>query len=726
MQPPPGLLSRQRAPVQISAPIKQVFFASYVTGTPLRIVGQSDMTATMSFGSSADTNSVIDPDAIRSNLKNYTARCRNIEPSAISKNAHMFAPSSSTESDSLDGFTSNNSDMAQDCYEEIDERMSRNSFEYPEQQAKYVGRWLDDATNASRTRSAGSYHERGNVIGIRGFSSEETRKSESRRERSAYAKLNLEHAKLKTEFDKLQKQFNYTMGKLRHMDIASDNKAATRDDNGSRFELASIKCECQQRQQASRACAGLESEVERLKQELAQLERKLDSKDEEHAKILAALRVENERIWSESETTKGNLSKQLDSLRAQFQSMSSDPNNKLLMTLRNENSRLKDLGEVDMLEFENMKENYRQLEAQLISLIEEQKCSDKEKDEENARLMTELCRLQVYQPKLEMILETERSIKAELQKKIQALQVERSKIQEQLDGESLELRNERMRSKKTESVEIERLQRELAKWQENFYRLTRDKSDVENLLRVSRSKVTQIDAKHQSEMQLVEEAKRVEIERTEQDNLRLEKENKQLAARVGELENRLRDNEQENEKLMIDIKELQAKLVAQEPGDSTLRQAKINEQKLVDLERELKMSEAKKGELTDLCDRLAMQLEQSKKQIEQLNQRCHLQQRACDELREKKDQELAKLRVNLNFEQYNRQVALRGVEKELRASLKELDAVKYRLSRRLAPGQASARQETAATNRVRFCDPPCSGVQVSDSPARHCSGGDTT
>lgn len=605
----------------------------------------------------------------------------------------------STESNNAGGDYDND-----DFYDEVDERMSRNSNEYPEQQAKYVHQWLSDL-HSSRSRSFQDDFMRtpGNVIGIRGFLSDNLIGGENKLRQNSYNRLRSDYRKLQSEHKRLHAHLEESNEKFkkifkRKSDDLDTLRAIVKKQGKELNNLinGSGRCEKCRRQSHSEK----DIETERIKHELRLLELKLEQKNREHKDITECLRNENDQLRSDANERKVEV----DNLKNQIKSLSLEPGNRTLLTLFNENMRLKDSSNADMVEYQVLKENYAKLNNRLKSMSEDQKFLEGERSEEVTRMMVELCRYQVYQPKLELTLDTERQIKLELQSNIENMKKVNEHLREELDKVRQELSTQRMRSSAIQTVEIGTLQEGVEKLQEKVDRLVQEKSDLAELLRISKSKVTYLDGRLQSEVSRVRNCCQEELELIKRDSAKLVVERDALQAQLDDSSRKSARYEADKQKLHSELMEVHRKLelANHRPlDDVTLSKLTQAEDRIGSLTEKLGAFEARNRQLNGVNEDLKKKLEHSEQQLNEVKRQFETQQKVFNETNVRKDKELARLRVDLNFEQYNRQVALKGIERELRSSLKELETMKCRNSNRLSVSQSNAIGR-GPVNRVQF------------------------
>lgn len=607
-------------------------------------------------------------------------------------------------------------------FEEIDERISRNSLEYPEEQARYVRNWLD-GTNANDDEEDAHL---GRVIGIRGFQSEndEFRRSEERKLRSSFIRLKSDFLKLQSENDKMRLSWQDLMAKMRKIlrkknyDIDVLKTLLIK-----RTETDEPNKDVREDTERVQSC-GYQLELDNLKNQIRQLELAARTKDKQQGDLIEGLRSENELLKHEADEKRQNLEEEVALLRAQMKKfLSSEPGEVGLLELRKENSRLKTINQLDASEFGLLRESYERLESQLKSVLSDQMNLDAEKNDEIKNVLTELCRLQVYQPKLEHILEVEREVKRELEQSIGSLEKENEQLKEAARLQKAELSSERMRTRKNESLEIERLVAEVQSLQEKCHSMRMEKCDLEEALRVSKVKLSHLDVRFSSDFELAKEEMEKDKERLRCDLMKAQEELRKVNGKFELAERRLVECERDKQQLQCQVVELERKLeLAKESG--ALEEIKVSQLKekaaqVGNLCDQLKSCEGKKGELFDENETLRRHLERASQQVEQLQLRYQHQQSAYDELKARKDKELAQLRTNLNLEQYNRQVALKGIERELRVSLRELEAMKYRFSQRLAQSNSSSSGNCSARqpSKLKLASSGSNSNGSSSSPA---------
>lgn len=620
-----------------------------------------------------------------------------------------------------------------DSFEEIDSKMSANSFEIPEHQAKHVREWLNDYK-----QSPHEFHdfeidfeekisEKGNVIGIRGFPTA-TISSECGH-RGKYLRLKSEHSKLQSDYQKLLLRLDNLENRTHHAEQKRDDHRHIifEKSKHSRCKDKTCPSECHLCELGRSLSADLvgsnhtlivrdshfsdeqKQELDHLRHELRRLESNLQQKDQIQEKALASAREENERLKRQY----NDRCMELDNMKNEIKNLSYAPANRVLLALKNENLRLKDVNHADIVNYEKLLIDYAQMENKIKMMTDDQKCLDEQRDEELNKLMTELCRLQVYQPKLETLLETERQIKAELEDKIDLLKKENDKLRETIVTLEQNLSKERLRIKANDSSERRTLEAEIVRWQEKYEQLRGEINQVNEMLRSTKGKLAMFERKHMTEVETLVERNKCEIDRSRADLLKVQSDNTSMRNRLATLQEKLDTCENEKRTLsdcLLDTKKkLELEMANRKVDTDTMERYKKTESEIVELRAQLMNVESEKR-------RLASDLDQERKQSEQAEQKvahykhCYtLQQRALDELRESKDKELSRLRVSLNLEQYNRQVALRGVERELRASLKELETVKCRFSNRLVgqSGDNLATSSAATTSTPRQSKMDC-------------------
>lgn len=587
----------------------------------------------------------------------------------------------------------------EEFYEHVDERMSRNSLEYPEHQAAQVRYWLERNGDQLSDNMDDGEKQPGNVIGIRGFPKSSSDATSHGNFEAKYKQQIRENMRLKTCLSELIKRLETAEAKrIAHQPLVSPTALV-------KFSKRLCdRCGSSVHDQTQLVSA----EVVSLKAELKELNRELWQRDVQLNNMTA---LKDEQI-ANAQKTINEREKELDDLKKRLKA---PPTTDTVAQYP--------CGALAALEeCEKYRGAYRHLESQLESLEKDQCRLEEERDDEVSRLTVELCRLQVHQAKLELLLDTERKIKQELQVKVDEAEQTRAKLEDQLAGLRRELNSEKMRTMKNESVELDRLRSELLRVQENCHRIEREKGEIDELLRASKSRLVSLDAKHQSELDQIRDAAKLEVESHRIVSVKLKEERDKFAAHLARLENQVADLESDKLVLTNDLLELNRKLaLANATSDMDKAKAKRVEEldkRLADISDRLRASELKNGQLTDELGENKSQAERARQQVDQLQQRFHLQQRALVELREKKDKELARLRTSLNFEQYNRQVALKGIEKELRASLRDLEAMKCRFSQRfVARRDSNGKKEQQQQSKIEAS--PVAG-KTAVSAAKHC------
>lgn len=555
-------------------------------------------------------------------------------------------------------------------YQEVDDRMSRNSFEYPEQQATQVTYWLNH-TNESLSDTSHDVFP-GNVIGIRGY-------PKTVSDIDSVTKLEIKYKRLQLDYKKLKASWDLAM-KSRDKD-----KNSTQSQTSTRMKLVAPpsvarisnpilcdRCDAYSNQNNNDTQGG--AVIDSLRSTIDELRNELHRKDIE---LNEMMRSKEEEIL-QSQMDKQRLENALNEMKSEKR-VSID---ETYLALKSQNLALKEVTALDLREMDSLREGYKILENQIASMEHEQSRLEKEKNEEISQLMLELCRFQVYQPKLELVLDTERKIKSELEARIEVMQGDKVRLEDEIERLNSGLNKERMRSKKNESIELSRLQGELQRVQENCHRIEKDKCDTEELLRSCKDRLVSLDTKHQCELETVRELTRSEMESLRAQMRRAVEERDKISCRLNELEKELAESESDKMRLTNDLLALNRKYELARAELESMKSKAEEGERMSELRERLKELEVRNGELMDESKANRVKVERSKQQVDQLQQRFHLQQAALAETREKKDKELARLRASLNFEQYNRQVALKGIERELRASLRDLEAMKCRFSQR--------------------------------------------
>lgn len=577
-------------------------------------------------------------------------------------------------------------------YQEVDERMSRNSVEYPDEQAKYtfVGRWLDDIEMNSRSGHHSDSdnadnellsQDLGNIIGIKGFFSPQSCPcGNSVQDCANYKQLKSEHSRLTGEYEKLKHQMKEITNKFKQMCKIKEQ------------EIDVLKATISTPRSTPRQQKTTMEHLYCRECHSAKHKRLSDPEDsDQRTAAHEALRAENIRLRDELERVRIENEEKVNKLCNQLRLASEQPANKLLAKLRNENSRLRDTKGMDTIELEALKSQYLLLESQVKAMEAEHKVVDEDKNGEISRLMVELCRLQVYQPKLEMILKTERETKRELQACIERLEEQEEHLREELDKREQELQLERMRSRKDHMTGVGELQAELSRWQDKWERLQREKLNSEELLRGAKLRLSQVDARYQADLDMVKDLSERELTNAREAVNKLDQERQRLQVELEESKSKQRQAEMDQNRLMNELsgcqRQLETSLATQAADRAKLVELSQYESKYDAIRCELQHKEMSINELKDELGECRLKLDKSEQQVSELQKRLQALQRTTNEMRDKKDKELDRLRVNLNLEQYNRQVALKNVERELRASLRELESMKCRFSMRLTQQQ---------------------------------------
>lgn len=609
-----------------------------------------------------------------------------------------------TKIPSEDNLTQNIQSSNIDFFEEIDAKMSVNSFEIPDQQAKHVRDWLDHQIDTPhrlasyRAELEEKSSEKGNVIGIRGFPSC-TLSGDYNQDR--FNELRDEHIKLQSDYQRVLAQLEQI--KKQTSDKKGNNRIRVFRSKSCRHktEDRSNFCRCHRCNFRSSSADIITSsprldiiedanvneeqkdELDHLQHELRSLELKLQQKDQVYEENLTNVRLENERIKRQYDDCRTEL----DNMKNQMKNLSYTPTTRALLTLRDENTRLKDVNHADIVKYEQLIQDYALLENRIENMTTDQRCLNEQRDDEMNKLMNELCRHQVHKQKLETILETERQVKSELGNTISLLKEDNERLRDNLKDMEQDLSRERLRTKANDSNERKFMEAEILRWQDKYEQLRGEINTANELLRSTKGKMTMLEMKHRNELEALVEKSKHESDRTRVGLVRAESEISSLRARLMSLQERMNTCESEkknlNDELIAAKRQIELESSNRKVDSEVLERFKRNEALMGELKSQLKDLESEKRRLTCDLDQERKQSEQAKQKISHYKHCCDLQQRAFDELKETKDKELNQLRVSLNLERYNRQVALKAVERELRASLKELETVKCRFSSRL-------------------------------------------
>lgn len=636
-------------------------------------------------------------------------------------------------------------EMARDFYEEVDDRMSHNSLEYPGQQARYIDRWLAESRGrrrdcSVRSRSferAGEEFEsadsapyaRGNVVGIRGFSSDsyidEEGGGRQRLLEQNYTKLRRDYKQLLADYQRLKcrleggaqsvdgpgparKRETLELEALKAVLLQQEEHRLASNAGGQHKWRRGARNVCDACRQAESAppdggpADGQAREQRDNRQGPAaasRLEAPLAQGERDHERLVGELRADNQQLRAQL----GARDAELDRLRGELGNLSLEPLSRKCRGLQQENARLREAQERDRNERDSLRANYDQLEARLKLLAGDQAAAGAESHDELNRTLVELCRLQVYQPKLEMILETERKIKLELQAQVERLQEDNRHQVQRLTAAERELHQEKLLARASDSAELDKCRNELSAWRQRCQRLNEEKVSLEEALRANKARFEQLETRLRNQLECAADSCRLQLDRAAEDTKRLEAERLALVAQLDEESQRARRCEMERDKLNAELLRLHHELArvagtqerptAMETLASQLEQC---EKRSLLLEGQLGAAETKNGQLLAELKLARHEADQLRRQLAEQKRRFAFQQRACDELRARKDKELARLRVDLNYEQYNRQISLRGIEKELRWSLKELESMKSRFSKRLGARSGPADCESPA------------------------------
>lgn len=633
-------------------------------------------------------------------------------------------------------------DKDEDFYREVDQRMSRNSVDYPEEQAQYVNRWVAETrhsmgflnnnignqqqpisplfssssssscSSSSSLVSWGSTNPEdwsGNVIGIRGFSGANFPASTTmypkmkhlsgsrrrKRRKKRYNKLKFDHDRLRDELAKLRKITNSSIEKLKsdlcqkeqeidwlrnHMLII---KTKYKNDNDGRkdIELKNHIQTLSKRRKAESSSLSLEEGAIEFNDD-----EELDGVNDKTS--FHATRNESliKQLHSEWHLEREGLLHELAELRAKLEANErikpTCQEEQAILFIKRDNDRLKAQARADSEELARVKFQFNELESRLNDLMANEQQLGQTKEEQVAKLRLELCRLQVYQPKLEQILESERAIKAELQTRIQQLELERSQVCCELELCQSELIKERTSGRQLESNQLTKMKLECDKWQEKLLRSQRELRDREERVRTLEMKLDQFEARKIDESNTIREDtnRRLgklssQLGRCQIEHEKVREYCKQLEQNVDEL---TRDKESLKNRLQDSQRELEITRGLVERNATQIEQLEANSRRANQLNEQMRDTQLNCQRAMSEREQHKVELESLKRDLAQARQRLLLQQRAHDEFRERKEKELARLRVNLNFEQYQRQIALESIEKELKSSVRELEAMKCR------------------------------------------------
>lgn len=550
------------------------------------------------------------------------------------------------------------------------DRAPKVSFDHSNERAMYVSDWLDGenypgASYPQPSRGETSpdledYHL-GQVIGVRETSANvASRQGDNRYQQSAYNKLKFDHDKLQREYGLLESQLKMTKSKYNHLFKRKNN------------------------------------DIDILKLLIAQAKKKSALKetvDDQSSNIMTSridismeieeLRNENKRLQAEAERIRSDFAKLTEELRF----AKSDSAYRKLVQVQHENFQLKERVESDLREISALKLSFSTLEEQLQSIINEQKRAENEKNEEVSKAMAELYRIQVDQAKLKMDFNNELEKKQELNRQLNRLEEERTSLNEQLDSYRIDLRLEKSRTKKDDLKQVEQLVAEANKWREKFEQTKCDKSGLEDLLRSSKLRCSQMDSSHQDELELLRDLNRLELNKLNGIKLKLEEENRLLTLKLEEEETRRGqleiDNQKLDELLLETKKQLEIVLIDKRTLETASSKLAESERRLEALDDKVESLESNLKAMLDERASDQEKLANYRKQIQEMRQTIRLQRKANAEMVDDKEKELVKLRLQRNIKQQSRQLALLGIKNELKSSLDELKAIKCRFTRRL-------------------------------------------
>lgn len=652
-----------------------------------------------------------------------------------------------SSSQDLRSSTRRQRNSAIDFYEQVDERMSRNSCEYPAYQAKYVDQWLEAQTSNNTTAKKSDdqqmpcpvsnsesslilkldqSHESttklrdqwGNIIGIRGYPKEcrtatgdddDFHRSQSCSRRD-YNKLKFDHTRLKSTHERLKKHICLMAKKFKHLLRGKDHEIDM---------LKSLMSKVKGNSLSSRIISfngGFQYDEKELHRQLKELNEKLadNHSNNEFLRLLWQLEQENATLRRELVERKTDHEQQLKVLRLQIDKYQNEPSQAMLLKLKNENNHLKEINEYSRQEFQTLRDEYEKLEGELKKILSGQSEQDKDRAKDVSNLSLELSRLQVYQTKLESILETERAIKQELERQLDQSKRELNSFKERMKKLNRELVDSESRQERASSSEVKKMQLELMRWQEKCDRIAREKSDISELLRATRCKLDQMETRQSLELERLADSRRSESDSMEAKLKLNEMSRTKLQLTLEEASKNLANCQEERERLTsenLKLKhEIELKLLEADSFELAKSRSKGSEQQIELLQRQLKQCESSRRDLERERDNSADRIQLGREQLSELRQRFKLQQETFDKFKVAKEQELDRLRVNLNFEHYNRRVALGSIEKELRHSLQELASMKCRFVQRIGAAAAAssspaASSSTAAgTSLARQCD----------------------
>ena len=438
----------------------------------------------------------------------------------------------------------------------------------------------------------------------------------------------------------------------------------------------------------------LEEEVRKLR--LEQNNRNLASKFK-----LDELANETEQLRSKL----ANRNRKIAELRREIENLSLEPRVREIQQSKSDNEFLSQISGANLRDFENLKEKYKELESRLKQAVGQQSHRGNELLEQESRLTTEFYNLQVQQKKLEQLLETEQQIKIELQSRIKNLLDQNAQLKSRVSQQTGQLNLKREICQNKSEDELNRLNDVIVKLKQENSSLEEQKLSRERILRVAQNKCDQLEQRlrrakesgdggsggERSELadarraiETLEQEKQRLLERTREQSLLLdsaERERQGLIENICNLSRKLELSSSDLDQVKTGRKRREEEKGKEEEdrvNNESAETVKRLESTIVELQGELQTRCLDVQRLRSNVSELNGRLAEAQVQYDELKKRYDLQSDTISAINLSKDKEVAKLRVDLNYERYNRQVAVRGVERELRASLKELEIMKCR------------------------------------------------
>ena len=514
----------------------------------------------------------------------------------------------------------------------------------------------------------------GNVIGIRGLS------SKSKREDERYTKLWIEYHKLRAQHHSLLFDFLEKVNQQFELWIKGESKDFK--------DIKLLLNRQNEKLQQHRNCAvchdklgetEMKRTTERLKIELEKLREELQFKDEERQVEIAEMNQKTAALRDELERKDEEISK----LNKKIKNLALEPKLREIERMKSENESLKNLNSNRADEIQRLSQNYAELEKLVEAKMGEHDDDESIHKEKVTHFMMECFRLQVKQSKLDEILSNQNTIKENLKVKIDRALSEKELLAEELAEKTAELAKSEKLTAGRKDREIHKLSALIRQQQEKYDRLREEKESLQKDLQWVEERCNMLESRVRADSNNATKDSRTELDRLRNVINNIELEKRDLEIKVEELVNKTNKTEKEKCDYLHQLCELHKRLESCRHSKDDHREDQLllgKEQLLKDLEAKLVSKESECRQIRTKYKDLEDQIEFCRKQNEELRTKFELQSKSIDEINAKKDKELAKLKVDLNYERYNRQVALRSAETELKASLLELQSMKHNLS----------------------------------------------